>query len=227
MPRDDEAPDPRHARSSAISPPVIVALVGGGLFVLGAVLMTFGGGWVLFLGGGRDDEARRPEVAATATDDPPGNPEPLQPPRAGVGEPRTVDGVTVRVLSARVAGGRPEAAAKTGGVPDRDVAPLLVVVEVSVERGKREYKTWRTAKGVAAVDDLANTYARRPAAPPGPASDRVEPRTLSAGETLTDTLAFEPPVAEAGHVDLDLPGQDVGVDGTFRFRIPRSAWDKK
>jgi hypothetical protein len=37
-----------------------------------------------------------------------------------------------------------------------------------------------------------------------------------------DFLVFQPPAGDYSFLDLLLPGQAVGVEGEFRFRIPRS-----
>ena len=53
--------------------------------------------------------------------------------------------------------------------------------------------------------------------------DRTTLDTLTPGKVISDLLLFEVPKPKATHLDLDLPGANCGVRGTFQFRIPLAA----
>lgn len=44
------------------------------------------------------------------------------------------------------------------------------------------------------------------------------------GEPVSDRLVFQRPVPAAQSLLLELPGDRVGATGTYRFRVPASAW---
>ena len=52
---------------------------------------------------------------------------------------------------------------------------------------------------------------------------RTEEESVYPGQTIRDQLVFEEPVAKATHLDLEIPGKNVGQEGFFRFRIPAKA----
>ena len=56
--------------------------------------------------------------------------------------------------------------------------------------------------------------------------DRTTLDTLTPGKVISDLLLFEVPTAKASYLDLDLPGENCGVRGTFQFRIPVNAIGK-
>ncbi len=52
---------------------------------------------------------------------------------------------------------------------------------------------------------------------------RTEEESIYPGRLVRDQLVFEAPVANATHLDLEIPGKNVGEEGFFRFRIPVEA----
>jgi hypothetical protein len=49
---------------------------------------------------------------------------------------------------------------------------------------------------------------------------RTEEESIYPGKAIKDHLVFEVPIGTAAHLDLEIPGENVGEDGFFRFRIP-------
>jgi hypothetical protein len=52
---------------------------------------------------------------------------------------------------------------------------------------------------------------------------RTLDESIYPNRTIRDQLVFEAPIATAGHLDLEIPGKNVGQEGFFRFRIPATA----
>jgi hypothetical protein len=220
---DDEAPDPRHERRGVSA----FALAVGGLAALLVVVLVAGGLTVARLrsvergraAAIRAEQARvehLESLRAAATEN-----ERVTAPRAGVGEPVTIGGLTVRVVSVELA------KARGAGAGDGRES-LLIAVELSLRDGEKplRYSSWRSRPGrpPLARDDLGNEY-RTGAAQGG--EDPASAPTLHGGGALTDTLVIDPPAESVKYLDLDLPGVGAGPDGTFRFRVPRAAWAKK
>ena len=49
---------------------------------------------------------------------------------------------------------------------------------------------------------------------------RTEDASIYPGKAIKDQLVFEVPIGTATHLDLEIPGENVGQAGFFRFRIP-------
>jgi hypothetical protein len=93
---------------------------------------------------------------------------------------------------------------------------------------KVDYKSWQTQVGSAGqlLDNFGNAYrlvdyptSIRPAA-----MERAAGPSIYPGKETTDLLLFEPPVENAEYLRLELPGENVGEPGSFRFQIPCSMW---
>jgi hypothetical protein len=52
---------------------------------------------------------------------------------------------------------------------------------------------------------------------------RTEDESIYPGKSIKDQLVFEAPIGTATHLDLEIPGANVGQAGFFRFRIPAQA----
>lgn len=226
MPGDDEAPDPRHGRSG--SPLPLLLIVFGGLAV--ALVLAAGAGLFFVRSAearrekdllraevARAEELARVEAEAKAAG---------EATRVNFDKPVTIDGVTVRVVSIEV--GKPSDRAAGGAVRELDLTALLVGLEVKAGADAKSFDLvpwWMSrADERLASDEVGNDYAglRIPHLVGG-----SEPHPVRPDETTRDLVAIESPVAEAQLIRLDLPGKNVGVNGTFRFRIPRAAWEKK
>ncbi len=91
-----------------------------------------------------------------------------------------------------------------------------------------EYKSWReyqNAPGPSRVV-LQDSAGRTIAAAGFPADTHlvgaVREARIFPDKSFDDFLVFQLPAGDYQHLDLILPGQAVGVQGDFRFRIPRS-----
>lgn len=243
MPRhDDEPPDPRHSRSSGLSP-VLVVLLAGGVLVAVLGVAAVGGLFAFRMRAAPPavpiaeeptdaGEARPAAVAVgrgTVPLGPPAGGEPDAPRAVALKEPVTIEGLTVRVVSVELGKARLYLDEKKDEFVEDDQVSLLVELELRVadKAKKYDYSTWREPSGsLTARDDLGNVYRSRlglfTSQPPG----WVGRKSLYDGDKIVDTMPFQPPVESAKYVDLDLPGKNASVAGTFRFRIPREAWAK-
>lgn len=226
----DEAPDPRHRRPSS-TPLLLLGLLGA----FAVVLLAAGVGYVLLRTRTRgqevavraeEDAARAERQAVRPASAPAGDAPADATARAGVNEPVTLDGLTVRVVSVGVGKARVYAADHTMLVEDKPVS-MIVVIEVRSAGRTHEYRTWRSTARRFAIDDAGIAYSGRLGTFTAEYPAFASSRSLDPGEKLTDTLVFDQPVEEARYVDLDLPGMNADVAGAFRFRIPREAWAKK
>ena len=104
---------------------------------------------------------------------------------------------------------------------------LNIDVTVSTADGTKKvnYQTWRAVAGVQAVDKFGNKYELSREKSGQTFTGAIRKAVVSKGEPATDRLIFEKPIAAAEWVDIDLPGEAVGVKGeVFRFRVTREAW---
>ena len=233
MSRDDEVPDPRHARPSS-APLLLLGLLGVFAVVVLAAGVTYV--FVRAKAGDREKALRAEEEAARAAER--AGPKGVRPSddvlavgdavRAGLNEPMTIDGLAVRVVSVGVGKARVYAADQTMIVEDQQDS-MLVAIELRAEDRSRTYpyRTWRAVTRRFAIDDDGVAYAGRLGTFTAEYPGFVSSRSVGGDEKVTDTLVFARPIGAAKYVDLDLPGKNAGVDGVFRFRIPRSAWEKK
>jgi hypothetical protein len=223
MPRDEDAP----ARPQPSTGPLLAGLVIGGVCLVAVLVAGLGGAWFLVPRGVQSE----PEPQLVLRDLPP---QPVaagseRPNRAGVGEPVTIEGLTVQVVSAELGKAKLRGDGELADVVEDQLVTLRVRIELSAGNASRKYaySTWRSARSPAARDELENSYQPQLGTIRSEVPDWLIGRTLSNGERATDTLAFQPPVESATRIDIDLPGENVGVSGTFRFRLPREAWAKK
>jgi hypothetical protein len=148
--------------------------------------------------------------------------------RIGVGEPYTLSHIRVTVRKVNV-GKVP--LKQTDGSIDYSKEPSLMVllrIENIGQKGQPSYNTWvpdlDTAKTVAKLADDSGVELKRVTLGFGNnVKDRTTLDTLTPGKVISDLLLFEVPNAKATHLDLDLPGANCGVRGTFQFRIPATA----
>jgi hypothetical protein len=150
------------------------------------------------------------------------------PDRVPADQPLTLGHVRVTVKKATV--GKVPLRQADGSISYADEPRLMVAVNVKNVSGKRksEYSTWvpdlESAKAVARlVDDHGAELKRVTFGFGNNVKDRTVLDTLTPGKTITDLLVFELPDPDAAYLDLDLPGANCGVPGTYRFRIDAKA----
>jgi hypothetical protein len=132
----------------------------------------------------------------------------------------------VRASVRRVTLGKVPLRQADGSMSYADQPRLMVAVQLKNVSGKRksEYRTWvpdlDAAESVARLTDDRGAELKRVTFGFGNnVQDRTVLDTLTPGKTITDRLVFEVPDPDASHLDLDLPGANCGVPGTYRFRI--------
>jgi len=135
--------------------------------------------------------------------------------------------VWVKVLSARIEQVGLEMQGRRVLSNQRYLVIRVQLANNGVERAI-EYKSWRdyqNASGDARV--VLRDSGGRTLGPAGfPADTRlvgaVRQARIFPDKSHDDFLVFQPPAGDYSFLDLLLPGQAVGVEGEFRFRIPRS-----
>lgn len=139
-----------------------------------------------------------------------------------------LDGLQVQITEASV--GRVEL--RHLGEKSQSEERLLIVkvrLRTANDTRKYDYRPWHGSLfgSPGATDNFGNQYKPIDFGFANTITGRSRADSVSAGSPLTDVLVFERPLDKAEYVDLDLPGENVGVKGTFRFRIPRTVWANK
>lgn len=106
---------------------------------------------------------------------------------------------------------------QTGGIK------LLITVEVrnADPTRKIEFLGW-THNGIPRSAQLTDNFGNRYRARYGPAASRGQayPLSLYPHQSVREVLAFEPPVAKAAFLQLELSEAALGGSGTIGFKIP-------
>ncbi|MBO0700714.1 MAG: hypothetical protein J2P46_20120 [Zavarzinella sp.] len=136
----------------------------------------------------------------------------------------------VRVSVKKVTVGKVPLRAADGSITYAGEPRLMIALAIknTSDKRKSEYGTWvpdlDSARTVARLTDDRGTELKRVTFGFGNnVKDRTVLDTLTPGKSITDLLVFEIPAMEATYLDLDLPGANCGVPGTFRFRIDTKA----
>jgi hypothetical protein len=136
----------------------------------------------------------------------------------------------VRVSSARIAHD-----ISLEGLPDlaiRGGAPVFeIVVSIKNLSDKPiDYRTWRGAGRsserdfATLVDSMGNTtlsITNRDNRPPG---GGITETSIPPNDTASDVLLFAVPPDDISHVDLFLPGKNVGAKGSIKINVPASVF---
>ena len=110
----------------------------------------------------------------------------------------------------------------------KDALLILTVSITNKSDVKRlPYETWQGADFAfgrdfaTLVDEHGNSYKRISFGFATEITGQVKSGTVEPGDSLTDVLVFEKPIAKATTLTLELPGKNIGKDGaTLRFQIP-------
>ncbi len=114
------------------------------------------------------------------------------------------------------------------GASESQNSLLMILVEITNrnEDRKLSYATW-TRDSVALTrdlatlqDDLGNHYRHIDFGIFDKPLGRTNDGSLYPDRPINDLLVFEEPLTRAKHLDLVLPGENVGAAGRFQFRIP-------
>jgi hypothetical protein len=148
--------------------------------------------------------------------------------RIGVGEAYTLS--HIRVTVRKVSVGVVPLKQTDGSIEYSKEPRLMVLLRIEHIGGIRQspYNTWvpdlDNAKTVAKLVNDSGTELKRVTLGFGNnVKDRTTLDTLTPGKVISDLLLFDVPNPKATHLDLDLPGANCGVQGTFQFRIPATA----
>jgi len=112
---------------------------------------------------------------------------------------------------------------------------LTIAVKVSnrAENRKAEYKSWMGAsvsftRDYAALrDNHGNIYKRIDFGVGRSVVGHVEQEALYPGASVSDVLAFEPPIENVKYLRLELPAANFGGDGMIRFEIPSDQIERR
>ena len=89
---------------------------------------------------------------------------------------------------------------------------------------KIDFTGWSEAFQSMLKDDLENQYKRIELGLNARVDGQSETVSIYPQKRVTDLLLFEPPVAGARELYLELPAGNFGAVGALRFKIPRSMW---
>lgn len=158
-------------------------------------------------------------------------PEPAPEPELEVIEapnPSQIGDIVARVISAKIM-----KVPLVGLAGNRQISkdPLLVlIVEASniSETRKATYKTWAGAD-IASIDrsanlsdNFGNAYKRATLGIAKPDGRVMSEASIYPGASITDVLVYEIPIRKAEYLQIEMPADNVGESGAFRFRIPAS-----
>ncbi len=163
---------------------------------------------------------------------------PGQPAKDEAGEPKRWADATKIVLtrgevSMKVTGVRLGNTARLGIQGKQEVGPYLLIglrVNNRSETRKVDFKGWSNGLDFlgpkcSLVDEHGNDYAQMRATI-GETWDGPVPReTIAPRGIMLDLLIFEPPVNAAKELHLEIPAAPLGLEGWYRFSIPRQMWD--
>jgi hypothetical protein len=100
------------------------------------------------------------------------------------------------------------------GVQDRtEVFVVRLTINNTSPSKRHQYRTW--AENATLNDNFGNPYKRLSR----PRNMGVRQVPLDPIEPVVDVLIFDAPIATAGHVNLHLPGDNIGATSEFKFRI--------
>jgi hypothetical protein len=142
----------------------------------------------------------------------------------GLGKPLTVGHMRVTIRKATI--GKVPLKAIDGSIEYSPEVRLMLSVRIENTSDKRpsNYSTWGpdldAAKTFAKLkDDAGNELTRIKFGFGNNVKDRTVLDTINPGKAINDLLVFETPPANAKYLDLELPGNNCGVRGEFRYRI--------
>jgi hypothetical protein len=206
-----------------------VALVAAAACVAGAIV------GVIAIARAVLEDARTPAVAPVAVRQP--DQAPIAPARPAVANPaakaqpqdkwtdaRTGE-IVIGDVAVRVTGATFQRSDIYGVLPKaREYLFIRLSVENRSETRKVDCEGWDTAifdGGAPKLsDEHGNTYDRWRVGAEHATEQPIRRLALYPGKTAKDCLRFQVPVSRATVLSLELPGDAVGANGVFRFRLP-------
>lgn len=142
--------------------------------------------------------------------------------KTGLDTDLEIDGVRVRIDTASLDYVEVTEAFTGKKFESGEYLVLKVRLATSRKDKKYDYVSWdRNTSPAKVVDQKGNRYKRIDFGI-NKVAGRNESDTLREEAFVWDVLTFEKPVKESGDVLVTLPGDNIGVKGSFRFRIPKS-----
>jgi hypothetical protein len=108
---------------------------------------------------------------------------------------------------------------------NEELLTIQLTINTTNPTKKLEYHSWmgenRSSQNHATVtDEFGNVYDRIDFGILDHVIGSVKTKAIYPGNSVTDILVFQKPIASATEIDLELPGANCGQDGLIRFRTP-------
>lgn len=132
-------------------------------------------------------------------------------------------GVRVSIESVRI--GKLTIQGLSDRTTETDKTYLLVTVNISNQNDSKkiDYRSWGSRRSIfdqgGLKDNFGNAYNRITFAITRPVGAVDGSESIYPGKSIQDVLVFEVPVAKMKHLDLELPGANIGGKTPVRFRI--------
>lgn len=110
---------------------------------------------------------------------------------------------------------------------------VAIVIHNGSQTKKLDYQGWCEPFGfplpqyAVVTDEFDNTLKRSSFGLTTRLIGQLQNVSIYPGKTIRDVLAFERPIDKCESVRLLLPGEAIGLDESFAFDIPSSAWKPK
>jgi len=146
---------------------------------------------------------------------------------------QTKQGVTVAIEEVAVGKARLIDVLGDKMLSETDHFLVAIVIHNGSETKKLDYQGWCEPFGfplpqyAVVTDEFDNTLKRSAFGLTTRLVGQVQNVSIYPGKTIRDVLAFERPIDKCESVRLLLPGEAVGLDESFVFDIPSSAWKPK
>jgi hypothetical protein len=169
----------------------------------------------------------KPEPEGTPAGPPPAKVERIDaaPKSIAFGDRQEIDSVVVWAKRAEIAQVllRDPLSGKPGASTEKHLIVWLGIENESATK-KVNYRTWAPElpfgnDAALLRDEFGNIYKRVMFGVGVEPLLRMRSASIYPGKGITDVLVFELPIEKATRLDLELPGENVGVDGIYRFRI--------
>lgn len=115
---------------------------------------------------------------------------------------------------------------------NHDTEHPMATIQLSIanlgQTKKLQYRSWGASGSIFPTDDATltdnfdNNYNLLPSGMITPVKGQLERESLYPGKSVTDVLIFEPPIATAQFLKLELPAGAFGGTGKLRLKIPKS-----
>jgi len=131
---------------------------------------------------------------------------------------------SIRILNAHV-GKVPLASYRGNGTSRHEF--FVVQIQIANTSGSRkiDYSSW--AHDADLSDEFGNTYRYMDPGYGTSIDGQLSGEAIYPGQSVEDLLAYEPPVATATEVRLELPAKNFGGTGKLRLKLPRDRFSDR